>query len=533
MRTIRLIRLDQWAVFGLAIVLSFGFASLACASSYLIDPNYTGTEGAAQGQYTGVYSTITGALGSVAGVTAVPSGASATNPNIIYIEPGTYNTAADAHATGVSLSNSKSNIALVGLSGNPNDVVITSTLDSSYITSGTTTIGTTGSASLQLKGNNVSAENITFANSTDTPYIATQSHQTVSPTGNYTTGQTQSSNAPAVALLLQGDQQAFSNCKFLGYQDTLYTKGGRTYFTNCTVSGDIDFIFANGTSVFDHSTINLDGDHSGGTITAASTDKRTSNGLVFLNSTVTGNSVHGNSVIDSQNAANINGPTAGSMYLGRPWGWQQAGGDASTVFINTKFSLGMRPAGWLQWNSDETNNVGVGRNNNNPAEDSRYAEFNSTIDGTTPVDVSQRVAWSHQLTASQAAAYTVTNIFSPEGTGTGQYPWYGQGYQAGDASNPGTGSANPSDPNFSWPAFWGDRNTLNDTTGSSAEPAAISGATFNPASYSDPSWTIAGAWDPNAQLAAVPEPASVLLIVLGGSAVLFMRRKDRQAITKS
>ena len=338
----------------------------------------------------------------------------------------------------------------------------------------------------------------------------------MSPAGNYVTGQSQTVTSQGVALLLQGDQQAFQNCNFLGYQDTLYTKGGRTYFNNCYVSGDIDFIFANGTDVFNHSTINMDGDHSGGDITAASTDKKTSNGIVFLNSTVTANSVHGNSVIDPLNAANVNGPANSTMTLGRPWGWTQTGGDASTVFINTILPAAIKPAGWQAWDSTETT-VTNGKNGGNPGEDSRYAEYNSTSDGATPVDVSQRVSWSHQLTASQAAAYTtVTNIFSPEGTGSGQYPWYGLGYPSTDTPA-GTGSPNPSDPNYSWPAFWGDRNSQNETNNDTT--------LNNPSGYSDPSWTITGAWDPNAQLAAlpVPEPATVGLLAIGFCGMFCMR----------
>ena len=379
-------------------------------------------------------------------------------------------------------------------------------------------VGTTGSSTLQLKGNNVSAVGITFGNSTDTPYIVN-----VVPPGRESgrdefrpTAQT--TNSPAVALLLQGDQQAFKNCKFLGYQDTLYTKGGRAYFTNCTVSGDIDFIFANGTNVFKNSTINLDGDHSGGTIVAPSTDKRTSNGMVFLNSTITGNSVHGNSVIDPHNAANVNGPSANSMYLGRPWGWQQVGGDSGTVFVNTIMGPMIRNEGWLAWNANETNTAN-GKNDGNPAKDARYAEYNSTTDGTTPVNVSGRAAWSHQLTASQAAAYTVANIFSPDSA----YSWYGLGYPSGDANNPGTGSADPNDPNFSWPAFWGDRNSNNDTA--NATVSQLYPTPGNPGSYSNPNWTIAGAWDPEAQLALVPEPGSIALLVSG--TIVFSRRRRR------
>ena len=130
------------------------------------------------------------------------------------------------------------------------------------------------------------------------------------------------------------------------------------------------------------------------------------------------------------------------MYLGRPWGWQQVGGDASTVFINTKMAAAVRNVGWLTWNANETN-AANGKNNGNPVEDSRYAEYNSMdLTGTIPIDVSQRVAWSHQLTAAEAAAYTVADLFSFESG----YGWYGLGYPAGDLNNPGTGSPNPGIP---------------------------------------------------------------------------------------
>ena len=391
-------------------------------------------------------------------------------------------------------------MAVIGTTGNPNDVVITSYLDGAL-----SAVGTTGSASLQLKGKNTTALNITFANSVDTPYIVNVSHLAMNADGtNSATAQT--SNAPCVAIKLTGDNQAFQNCRFLGYQDTLYSAGGRAYFNNCYVSGDIDFIFAQSTSVFNNSQINLDGDHSGGTITAASTDKRTSNGLVIMNSTITANSVKNDPVIDSHNAASATGAAANSMSLGRPWGWQQAGGDASTVFINDQMTPAIRTAGWLAWNSNETL-AGNPNNGGNPAEDSRYAEFNSMDLSGNPLDVSQRVTWSHQLTASQAAAYTVGNLFSTEAG----YPWFGSGY---------SGVADPTNPNYSWPAFWGTRNAQNDT--------ANDLVTGNPTAYSDPSWTVAGSWDPLAQINAVspaPEPASLGVMVVGVLALWHRRRR--------
>lgn len=479
-------------------------AGLACmtiretarAADYYVDLNYAGVDGAPFNGYAGAYKSIVAALSNTSAV-QVPAGASATSPNRIFFAPGTYNT---ANVTGVTLINSRNNIALLGTTGNPDDVVITSTLDAAY-NPGSGPIGTTGSSTLQLRGHNTTAKGITFANSTDTPYIVNVTHQAVSPQGNYLTGQPQASNSQAVALKLQGDQQAFVNCKFLGYQDTLYVDGGRAYFENVYVTGDIDFIFSKGTAVFNNSTINMGGDHNGGTITAASTDKRTSNGIVFLDSEITGDSVRGNPVIDPFNAANPNGPANNNMWLGRPWGWTQAGGDASTVLINTKMDDSVRAAGWLNWNANELlpNNM---KNDGNPTRDTRYAEFNSMDSSGNPLDVSQRVYWSHQLTADQAADYTVANIFSPEAN----FAWYGAGYG---------GSNDPNNANYSWPAYWGNRNSNNDTN--NATVSAVYPLPGNPAAYTNPQWAIPGAWDPMAQVMAamVPEPASCVSFAIG------------------
>lgn len=472
--------------------------SFALAADYYVDLNYAGVDGAPYNSYAGAYKTVAAALGA----SGVPAGASALAPNRIFFAPGVYNT---ANVTGVSLVNTRSNIALLGLTGNPDDVVITSTLDAAY-NPGSGAIGTTGSSTLQLRGHNTTAKAITFANSTDTPYIVNVTHQAVSPQGNYMTGQARTSNAQAVALKLQGDQQAFVNCKFLGYQDTLYVNGGRAYFENCLINGDIDFIFADGTAVFKNSTINMGGDHPGGLITAASTDKRTSNGIVFLDCTITGDSVKGNPVIDPFNAANASGPAANSMWLGRPWGWQQAGGDASTVFINTKIDDSIRLAGWLNWNANEINSAN-GKNDGDPSRDTRYAEFNSMDSGGMPLGVASRVPWSRQLSAQQAAAYTVANIFSRES----DFAWFGQGY---------AGSNDPASANYSWPAYWGNRNSNNDTN--NANVSAAYPAPGNPTAYSNPKWAIAGSWNPNDQIMAAmaPEPTSAILFGFGILAAL-------------
>ena len=65
-------------------------------------------------------------------------------------------------------------------------------------------------------------------------------------------------NQSAVAMLLQSDQSQFENVRFLGNIATLYVKSAsesvaaRSYFRDCYIEGDQDFIMGRGTAVFDH-----------------------------------------------------------------------------------------------------------------------------------------------------------------------------------------------------------------------------------------------------------------------------------------
>jgi hypothetical protein len=142
-----------------------------------------------------------------------------------------------------------------------------------------------------------------------------------------------------------------------------------------------------------------------------------------------------------------------------------------------------------------------------------------------PLNVASRISWSHQLVASQASDYTVDNLFSES------YPWFGQGYTSTDAT-PGTGSANPGDSNYSWPAFWGDRNSNNETANDTV--SATYPTPGNPSAYSDPSWTLGGNWDPTMQLSTlvlnVPEPMPAALLGMLVFAPLLKRpRRDSLA----
>ena len=208
-------------------------------------------------------------------------------------------------------------------------------------------IGTSGSASFYVYGDGFEAYNITFENSSG-------------PVGQ------------AVALRVDGDKIKFGNCRFLGFQDTLYPHGKESsqYYKNCYIEGTVDFIFGWSTAVFDSCEIYC---KSGGYITAASTEKDREYGFVFLNCTIKSNA------------------PANSFYLGRPWR-----NYAKTVFINCYLGKHIKPEGWHNWSRPEAEKTAY------------YAEYKNRGPGFV---LGKRVNWSHQLTTEEAGRYTLVNIF--------------------------------------------------------------------------------------------------------------------------
>lgn len=207
-------------------------------------------------------------------------------------------------------------------------------------------MGTTGSTSFYIFGNGFIAKNITFENSSG-------------PVGQ------------AVAVRIDGDLVAFNNCRFLGFQDTLYPHGdnSRQYYKNCHIEGTVDFIFGWSTALFEECTIFCKDQ---GYITAPSTPEEKQFGFVFLRCEITGETPES------------------SVYLGRPW--RPFG---KSVFIECEMGNHIKPEGWHNWNKTEAEKTAF------------FAEYKNTGDGST---INNRVNWAHQLSDEQVKKYTVKNI---------------------------------------------------------------------------------------------------------------------------
>lgn len=242
-------------------------------------------------------------------------------------------------------------------------------------------LGTFNDYTIQIKGHDFTAKNMTFKN---------------------TSG---SGAGQAVAVDVYADKASFYNTKITAYQDTLLTRNltdnadptnyannhtvqtYRSYFKDSYISGSVDFIFGPGTAVFENSELRS---RLAGHVTAASTPQGQKYGYVFLNDKVTSESL-------LQKAA-------GTSDLGRPWRPY-----AQTVYLNTYMQQHISPTGW--------NNFG---NASNEAT-AYYAEYNSSGPGANPT---ARLSWTHQLTDEQAQQYTIDNIFSPSGLIGGGDMWY-------------------------------------------------------------------------------------------------------------
>jgi pectinesterase len=183
----------------------------------------------------------------------------------------------------------------------------------------------------------------------------------------------------AVALSVNADRALSDRVAVRGYQDSLYATGetSRVLFRDCYVEGSVDFIFGGALAVVERCQIHSRAD---GYITAASMREGQLAGLVFVDSRLTADEV------------------VSKVYLGRPWR-----AHAQTVFLNCEMGAHILPAGWHDWENPQARAITF------------YAEFGSRGPGAS---ADQRVNWSKQLSADEAAGFAPARLLSRPGERT-------------------------------------------------------------------------------------------------------------------
>ncbi|EOA23048.1 hypothetical protein CARUB_v10003818mg [Capsella rubella] len=139
----------------------------------------------------------------------------------------------------------------------------------------------------------------------------------------------------AVAIRVLADQSIFYNCRFDGYQDTLYAHSHRQFYRDCTISGTIDFLFGDAAAVFQNCTLLVRKPlpNQACPITAhGRKDPRESTGFVLQGCTIVGEPDY------------LAVKETSKSYLGRPWKEF-----SRTIIMNTFIPDFIPPEGWQPW----------------------------------------------------------------------------------------------------------------------------------------------------------------------------------------
>lgn len=200
--------------------------------------------------------------------------------------------------------------------------------------------------------------------------------------------------ASVIVIDNAADKAEFLNCNFYSSQDTVMTGGAHTYFRNCVIEGQTDYICGKGNCVFDACELRWKGYSTGsqGGYLAVSQAESTQKGYLFRNCTVTANSK-----LDVK-----------AGYWGRPWS-----ADAGVVFMNTKLQdAGLIVAeGWTEMSGNKPNK-------------DRLKEYNTTTIAGQTVDTSKRADFV--MTAEAAAAIKISDYLGSD--------WTPEYYKAEDAT---------------------------------------------------------------------------------------------------
>jgi pectinesterase len=221
--------------------------------------------------------------------------------------------------------------------------------------------GSSGSATVRIAANDVTARNLTFANDFDEAAHELNGEQ-------------------ALAVKTTGDRIVFEDTAFLGNQDTLMTDSpapaavSRVYIRDSYIEGDVDFLYGRATTVVERSVIR-----------ALSRGSATNNGYITAPSTWKGNP-YGFLITRSRIVSDA---PAGTFHLGRPW---HPGGDPDAVgqvlIRDTWLPAAIKSAPWTDMSGFSW-------------KDARFAEYRNSGPGAAVT------ADRPQLGAEEARAYTV------------------------------------------------------------------------------------------------------------------------------
>ncbi|MFF7526817.1 pectinesterase family protein [Streptomyces pseudovenezuelae] len=270
-------------------------------------------------------------------------------PVTIAVAPGTYRAKVYIPAT-------KPNIVLQGTGQRRSDTVIVYDTPAEYG-------GSTGSATVRIAANDVTARHLTFSNDFDEAAVELKGEQ-------------------ALAMKTTGDRIVFEDTAFLGNQDTLMTDSpkldviSRVYLRDAYIEGDVDFIYGRATTVIDRSVIR-----------ALSRGSDSNNGYITAASTWTGNP-YGFLITRSKVVSDAPDQT---FHLGRPW---HPGGEpaavAQVLIRDTVLPAAVKSSPWTDMSGFSW-------------KDARFTEFRNSGPGAAPS------ADRPQLDAAAARTYTVAN----------------------------------------------------------------------------------------------------------------------------
>ncbi|KAK8684549.1 hypothetical protein V6N13_040571 [Hibiscus sabdariffa] len=222
---------------------------------------------------------------------------------VIYIKAGTYEER-------INIPNGVTHVMLIG--DGPTKTIITGSVSVKKTTPKLTTFDT---ATVSADGMNFIAKDIGFENS-----IGPEGHQ-------------------AVAVRASGDMAAFYNCRFDGYQDTLYSHSGRQFYRDCVITGTIDFVFGDARAVYQNCQLIVRKPLETQSCIFIAQGKKTvesAGGFVFQNCTFSGDKDY-LSVKDKNKS-----------YLNRPWRAY-----ATAIIMQSQIDDIIQPEGYIPMDGDK------------------------------------------------------------------------------------------------------------------------------------------------------------------------------------